>query len=252
MVKRVKDSGANIVLCQWGFDDEGNHLLLANNILAVRWVGGTDVELIAMATGGRIIPRFEDIKPEKLGKAAHVYEKGFGTTKDRVIVIEGCEKAKTVTIFVRGGNKMIIEEAKRSIHDALCVVRNLIKDNRIVYGGGATEISCSLAVSKAADKISTVEQYAVRAFADALDAIPMALAENSGYSAIEALSEVKSLQETEKTSRLGIDCMGRGTFDMKEQVVIDPLISKQQQFLLASQVVKMILKIDDVIKQGSV
>eukprot|EP01120_Amphizonella_sp_Union-15-10_P001605 TRINITY_DN11761_c0_g1_i1.p1 TRINITY_DN11761_c0_g1~~TRINITY_DN11761_c0_g1_i1.p1 ORF type:complete len:535 (+),score=130.19 TRINITY_DN11761_c0_g1_i1:66-1670(+) len=252
MVSKVKESGANFVICQWGFDDEANHLLHVNGLPSVRWVGGVEIELIAIATGGRIVPRFEDIKPEKLGKAALVTERSFGTTKDRVIVIQQTQHSRAVSIFVRGGNKMIIEEAKRSIHDALCVVRNLIKDNRIVYGGGATEIACSLAVSKAADKISTVEQYAVRAFADALDAIPMALAENSGLSSIESLSEAKALQETQKNPKIGIDCMQRGTFDMKEQNVLDPLISKQQQFLLATQVVKMILKIDDVIKQGSI
>lgn len=118
-----------------------------------------------------------------------------------------------------------------------------------MYGGGAVEISCSLAVSKDAESISTIEQYAVRAFADALDSIPLALAENSGLPAIETLSAVKSEQAKTGNSRLGIDCMGRGTNDMKEQKVIESLASKKQQILLATQVVKMILKIDDVHKQ---
>uniref|UniRef100_A0A6B2L1F8 T-complex protein 1 subunit epsilon n=1 Tax=Arcella intermedia TaxID=1963864 RepID=A0A6B2L1F8_9EUKA len=252
MVKMVKDSGANMVICQWGFDDEANHLLLANNLPAVRWVGGVEIELIAIATGGRIVPRFEEITPQKLGKAGIVREISFGTTKDRMIVIEDCANTKAVTVFVRGGNKMIIEEAKRSIHDALCVCRNLVRDNHILYGGGSVEISCSLAVSKAADRISTIEQYAVRAFADALDAIPLALAENSGFSAIQTLSEIKYRQVSENNPRLGIDCMQKGTNDMKQQHVIESLQSKRQQLLLATQVVKMILKIDDVLKEGSV
>ena len=105
----------------------------------------------------------------------------------------------------------IIDEAKRSIHDAICVVRNLVRENRIVYGGGAAEIACSLAVSKAADEISTVEQYAWRAFAAALDTVPLTLAENSGLSPIETLAEVKSKQATENNSRLGIDCMFKGS-----------------------------------------
>merc|ERR1712137_824343 len=123
--------------------------------------------LIAIATGGRIVPRFEELTPEKLGTAGLVKELSFGTTKDHMLVIEECPNSKAVTIFIRGGNKMIVEEAKRSIHDALCVVRNLVRDNRIVYGGGAAEIACSLAVSEAADKIATIEQYAIHAFADA-------------------------------------------------------------------------------------
>merc|ERR1712098_443318 len=131
---------------------------------------------------------------EKLGTAGLVREMSFGTTKDRMLVIEECLNSKAVTIFIRGGNKMIIEEAKRSLHDALCVVRNLVRDNRIVYGGGAAEMTCSLHVAKEADKISTLEQYAMRSFADALDNIPMALAENSGLNPIGALSDVKSQQ----------------------------------------------------------
>eukprot|EP01126_Amoeba_proteus_P048946 TRINITY_DN5687_c0_g1_i1.p1 TRINITY_DN5687_c0_g1~~TRINITY_DN5687_c0_g1_i1.p1 ORF type:complete len:537 (-),score=130.66 TRINITY_DN5687_c0_g1_i1:251-1861(-) len=250
MVKRVKDSGANLAICQWGFDDEANHLLLANDLHAIRWVGGVEIELIAIATGARIVPRFEELSTQKLGSAGLVREISFGTTKDRMIVIEGCSNTRAVTILVRGSNKMVIEEAKRSLHDALCVARNFVRDNRILYGGGAVEISCSLAVSKAAESISTIEQYAVRAFAEALDSIPLALADNSGLPAIETLALVKSQQETTKNPRLGIDCMGRGTNDMKEQRVIESVASKKQQILLATQVVKMILKIDDVLKQG--
>jgi len=251
MVKRVKDTGANMVICQWGFDDEANHLLLQNNLPAVRWVGGLELEKIAIATGGRIVPRFEEVSDKKLGTAGLVKEIGFGTSHERFLLIEQCPNNKTVTIFVRGGNKMIVEEAKRSIHDAICVTRNLIRDNRIIYGGGSAEISMSLAVSQAADKIANVEQYAVRAFADALDAIPIALAENSGLPAIETLSTLKAAQLSEKNPFLGVDCNQNGTNDMKAQKVFDPLVGKIQQILLANQVVKMILKIDDVIKMGS-
>ena len=105
----------------------------------------------------------------------------------------------------------IIDEAKRSLHDALCVVRNLVRDNRIVYGGGAAEIACSLAVEDAAVKSPGLEQYAMRAFADALDSVPQALAENSGLSPIETLAQIKSRQVKEGNSRLGVDCMQTGS-----------------------------------------
>lgn len=153
MVSSVKDSGANLVICQWGFDDEANHLLMQNNLPSVRWVGGTEIELIALATGGRIIPRFSEIKPEKLGRARVVKELSFGTEEEKMIVIEDCQVNKSVTILVRGGSKMIVEEAIRCLHDALCVVRNMIRDPRIIYGGGAAEISCSLAVAAIADTV---------------------------------------------------------------------------------------------------
>ncbi|OXB65187.1 hypothetical protein ASZ78_004944 [Callipepla squamata] len=188
MVKQIKDTGANLAICQWGFDDEANHLLLQNELPAVRWVGGPEIE--------------------------------------------------------------IIEEAKRSLHDALCVIRNLVRDNRIVYGGGAAEISCALAVSEAADKCPSLEQYAMRAFADALEVIPMALSENSGMNPIQTMTEVRARQVKENNPALGIDCLQKGTNDMKQQHVIETLIGKKQQISLATQVVRMILKIDDIRRPG--
>ena len=126
MIRRVHDSGANLVICQWGFDDEANHLLMQNDLPAVRWVGGPEIEvnrygevwtiidafdaltqLIAIATEGRIVPRFEDLTAEKLGKAGIVREVTFGTTRDKMMVIEECANTRAVTIFVRGSNKMV-------------------------------------------------------------------------------------------------------------------------------------------------
>lgn len=246
MVKQVKDAGATLAICQWGFDDEANHLLLQHNLPAVRWVGGPEIELIAIATGGRIVPRFEELTADKLGTAGIVREISFGTTKEKMLVIEDCHNSKAVTILLRGGNQMIIAEAKRSIHDAICVVRSLIKDSRIVYGGGAAEISCSLAVAKEADQLSTLEQYAFRAFSVALEGVPLALAENSGLAPIETLSELKSRQVNESAAVFGVDCMLTGESNMKEHHVVESLHSKKQQIILATQLVKMILKIDDV------
>nr|XP_035148182.1 T-complex protein 1 subunit epsilon-like [Callithrix jacchus] len=250
MIQQIKETGANLAICQWGFDDEANHLLLQNNLPAVRWVGGPEIELIAIATGGRIVPRFSELTAKKLGFAGLVQEISFGTTKDKMLVIEQCKNSRAVTIFIRGGNKMIIEEAKRSLHDALCVIRNLIRDNRVVYGGGAAEISCALAVSQEADKCPTLEQYAMRAFADALEVIPMALSENSGMNPIQTMTEVQARQVKEMNPALGIDCLHRGTNDMKQQHVIETLIGKKQQISLATQMVRMILKIDDIRKPG--
>ncbi|PPQ69152.1 hypothetical protein CVT25_004532 [Psilocybe cyanescens] len=273
MIKRVKDTGANLVICQWGFDDEANHLLMQNELPAVRWVGGPEIEvgstlhsflhmadnillskLIAIATQGRIVPRFEDLTADKLGKAGIVREVSFGTTRDKMLVIEECANTRAVTIFVRGSNKMIVDEAKRALHDAICVVRNLVVDNRVVYGGGSADISCAIAVSKAADDIASIEQYAMRAFASALDSIPLALAENSGLSPIVTLTDVRSRQRREW--QVFLHCFsfdvnsGVCSLDMKKQFVYDPLISKRQQYLLATQLVRAVLKIDDVITSG--
>jgi T-complex protein 1 subunit epsilon len=248
MVKACKDSGATLVICQWGFDDEANHLLLQEGLPAVRWCGGVELELIAIATGARIVPRFEELTADKLGRAGHVKEIEFGTSNDKMLLIEGCPNSRAVTVFVRGGNKMIVDEAKRSLHDAMCVTRNLIRDNRIVYGGGSSEIACAIRISKEADRVAGIEQYAMRSFSDALESIPIALAENSGLAPIETLSEVKAKQIKSNNPHLGVDCLGKGTNDMRKQRVFETLIGKQQQLLLATQLVKMILKIDDVIQ----
>jgi T-complex protein 1 subunit epsilon len=250
MVQRVKDSKATVALCQWGFDDEANHLLLQNDLVAVRWVGGIEIEHLAMATGARIVPRFEELTEDKLGSAGTVREISFGTgNKERMLVFEDCANSSAITVLVRGGSKMIVEEAKRSLHDAMCVVRNLIKDSRVVYGGGSAEIACSLAIRKIADETSGVDQYAIRAFADALEDIPLALAENCGLSPMEEVANLKAQQVAQNSSVIGLSVDG-GCEDMKKLGVFETLIGKQQQFQLASQVVKMILKIDDVISGG--
>uniref|UniRef100_A0AC34Q8N0 T-complex protein 1 subunit epsilon n=1 Tax=Panagrolaimus sp. JU765 TaxID=591449 RepID=A0AC34Q8N0_9BILA len=246
MIKQVKDSGANLAICQWGFDDEANHLLYHHNLPAVRWVGGPEIELIAIATNGRIVPRFSELTADKLGTAGLVREIQVGTGRDHFLCIEQCPNTRAVTIFVRGSTQTVVDETKRALHDAMCVIRNLVRDDKIVYGGGSAEIACSVAVAKEADKITGLEQYAFRAFSDALDAIPMALAQNSGFSPIDTVTQLKSLQAETKNTALGVDGMNVGTNDMRVQGVIETLQAKKQQFSLATQVVRMILKIDDV------
>jgi len=211
---------------------------------------GPEIELIAIATGGRIIPRFCEISADKLGKAGVLREIGFGTTSDRMLVIEECPNTKAVTIFLRGASRMVVAEAERSLHDALCVIRNLVKDNRVTYGGGASEIALSLAINTKADETAGIQQYAMRAFASALEMVPMALAENSGLNSITEVADLRSRQKKENNPFLGVDCLLKGTNDMKEQRVIETLIGKKQQIQLATQLVRMILKIDDVRSPG--
>merc|ERR1712187_934072 len=210
-IAHIKASGATLAICQWGFDDEANHLLYQQKMPAVRWVGGVELELIAIATGGRIVPRFEELKEEKLGKAGVVRELTFGTTKEQMLVIEDCANSKAVTILVRGGNQMVVEEAKRCLHDANCCVRNLIRDARVVPGGDASEMAACLAVLAAADNEETTDQYSMKAFANALDVIPMALADNSGLQGIAEMAGAKAKQETTQNAWHGVDCMQNGT-----------------------------------------
>ena len=253
MIEKVKACGANMVACQWGFDDEANHLLLAHNLPAIRWVGGPEMELLAIATGGRIVPRFDELAQDKLGHAKNVREVSWGVGhKDHSIIVDQGSGSKTVTLLIRGANKTLVEEAKRSIHDALCVVRNLVRDNgRVVYGGGAPEIACALSVARRAEAdVKGLEQYAMRAFADALEAIPAALAENSGLPPVETVAAVKARQLSDKNFHLGVNCSAGNTgdpvADMSKVKVVETFSAKKQQIVLATQVVKMILKIDDI------
>ena len=214
---------------------------------SVRWVGGVEIELLAIATGARIVPRFEEITPAKLGTAGTIKEISFGTSSDRVILISDCPNAKAVTVLIRGGSRTICDEAKRCLHDAICVVRNMVRNNSVVCGGGSSELSCSIEISAEADRIKGVEQYAVRAFADALEEIPMTLAENSGFNPIEYVSKLREEQIKENCPYLGVDANHQGMTNMYEQGIFESVASKKHQFQLATQVVKMILKIDDVI-----
>jgi len=129
MIKMIKDTGANLVICQWGFDDEANHLLLQNHLPAVRWVGGPEIELIAIATNGRIVPRFEDLSAAKLGKAGIVREMEFGTTREKMLVIEECANTRAVTVFVRGSNKMVRTLSRMVEHPANIGNRLLMRQN---------------------------------------------------------------------------------------------------------------------------
>ncbi|KAL4690879.1 hypothetical protein H8959_013840, partial [Pygathrix nigripes] len=211
MIQQIKETGAKIEICHWEFDDEANHLLLQKNLPVVHWVGGPEIELIAITTGGQITPKFSELSARKLGFAGLVQEISFGTTKDKMLVIEQCKNSRAVTIFMRRGNKMSIEEVKRPLHDALCVIWKLIHDKHMVCGVGAAEISCALPVSQEVDKCPTLELYALRAFADALEVTPKALSENSGMNPIQTMTEARARQVNEMNLALGIDCLHKGT-----------------------------------------
>ncbi|KRY23109.1 T-complex protein 1 subunit epsilon [Trichinella patagoniensis] len=246
MINEVKKCGANLVCCQWGFDDEANHLLMMHGLNAVRWVGGSEIELVAIATNGRIVPRFSELTPEKLGRAGIVRSLKFGTTDASMLAVENCPDRRVVTILLRGATELIVDEVKRSLHDALCVVRNLIKDDRIVYGGGSAEISCALKLYSEAEKAEGLEQYSFRAFSQALEDIPLALAENAGLLPMQTLADLKAVHVRENKPHFGVPSLANSVGDMKAEKVFETLIGKKQQVMLATQVARMILRIDDV------
>lgn len=247
MIDSLKNSKTDLVMCQWGFDDEANSLLMQNNIPAVRWVGGHELGLMAAHIGAQIISRFEDLKEEHLG-LANVREESIGTDSSKVIIVEGPSKSKAVTILVRGSTEYIIEECKRSLRDALCSIRNIIKNNRIVYGGGSSDMSISLFLDKKAKEFDSEEEETIRAFSRALLEIPIILARNSGYDSVAYVEKLKESHISTNDHTLGVDCMELGEKNMKKIGIFESLESKIRQIKMATDLVNMILKVNDVLQ----
>lgn len=247
MVDKILKAGANVVLCEKGVDDMAQHFLARKGIMLVRRNKKSDMEKLAKATGGKIVTNLDALNADDLGYAALVEERKIGD--DKMTFIEGCKHPKAVTILIRGGTQRIIDEAERSIHDALCVVRDLIEEPKLVAGGGAPELEISRALRKYAETFPGREQLAVRAFAEAFEAIPSILTENAGLDPIDILSELRSRHEKGETWA-GIEVISGKIQDMSKAGVFEPLAVKKQIVKSATEASTMLLKIDDVIAAG--
>jgi len=193
MVKKVKEAGVNVLLCQKGIDDMVQHFLAREGVLAATRVKKSDIEALAKATGGKVVSSVDDLRKEDVGYASTVEERKIGD--DKMTFVEGCRNPKAVCILIRGGTERIVDEAERSLHDALCVVRDVVREPKILAGGGAPEVEVARRLRRYSEGLSGRERLAVSAFAEALDVIPLTLAENSGMTPIDALSEMQSRHE---------------------------------------------------------
>ncbi len=244
MVDKIASTGANVVICQKGIDDVAQHYLAKAGILAVRRVKQSDMEKLAKATGARIVNNIDDLTPEDLGYAEVVEERKI--EDDKFIFIEGCKNPRAVTILVRGGSERVVDEAERSLVDALNVVKDVILRPEIVAGGGAVEAELASRIRKWANKLSGREQLAANAFADALEIIPLTLAENAGLDTIDIEVRLRSAHSKGKTW-YGVDVFEGKVRDMWEKEVFEPALVKEQMYKAATEVASMILRIDDVI-----
>ncbi len=244
MVEKIASGGANVVICEKGIDDVSQHFLAKKGILAVRRVKQSDMEKLAKATGGRILTQLEDLKASDLGHADLVEERKV--SDDKMTFVERCRSPKAVSILVRGGTERVVDEAERAIHDALCVVRDVVVEPQVVAGGGAPEAEVSRMLRTYARRLSGKEQLAVQAYAEALEAIPLTLAENAGMDPIDSLMEVRSKHEA-KGKWVGIDPFKGKVADLAKLEVYEPLAVKVQALKSAGEAAGMILKIDDVI-----
>ena len=243
MVQKVADSGANVLFAQKGIDDLAQHYLSKEGILAVRRVKKSDIEKLSRATGATVISNLDDLTEDDLGQAGIVEERKV--SGEDMIFVEECSAAKSVTLFVRGSTKHIVDEIVRAIEDAIGVVAATVEDDQVVAGGGAPEVAMAKKLKDYAESISGREQLAVNAFAEALEIVPKTLAENAGLDSIDSLVDLRASQED--SPYMGLDVFTGEVADMKESGVIEPKRVKKQAIQSASEAAEMILRIDDVI-----
>ena len=244
MVDKIIAVGANVVVCQKGIDDIAQHYLAKANILTVRRVKESDMTKLSRATGASIVTTIEDLTAKDLGFADVVEERKVET--DKWVFIEGCKHPKSVTILIRGGSQRVVDEADRSIHDALMVTKDVIEKPLIVAGGGAP---AAYAASKIRDWVSTLtgrEQLAAEKYAESLEIIPLTLAQNAGMDPIDAMTDLRAKQ-SKGSKWTGIDVRSAKIADISKLEILEPLSVKEQIIKSATEAACMILRIDDVI-----
>ena len=245
MVKKVKDVGANVVICQKGIDDLAQHFLAKEGILAVRRAKESDMEKLARATGGVVTNKIDDLNLEDLGIAGLVEERKIGD--DKMVIVEKCKNPRSVSILIRAGLERMVDEADRAIHDALSVIADVTRQNIVVAGGGAVEAEIAKELRSYSNKVGGREQLAIEAFAKSMEIVPKTLAENAGLESIDVLVALRASHENPDGHLMGIDLTSGKTVDMYRKGVIEPLQVKSQAIKSATEVASMILRIDDVI-----
>ncbi|MFL6370349.1 MAG: thermosome subunit beta [Nitrososphaeraceae archaeon] len=247
MVDKIIAAGANVVVCQKGIDDIAQHYLAKTNVLTVRRVKESDMTKLARATGARVVNNLDDLTARDLGSADLVEERKVET--DKWVFIEGCKNPKAVTILIRGGSQRVVDEAERSVHDALMVTKDVIEKPAIVAGGGSPESYVAGRLREWVNTLSGREQLAAEKFAEALEVIPLTLAENAGMDPIDTLTDLRAKQG--KGSKwIGVDVRGAKITNISKLDIIEPLSVKEQIIKSATEAASMILRIDDVIASG--
>jgi T-complex protein 1 subunit delta len=252
LCKKIQKTGCNVLLIQKSilrdaYNDLSLHFLAKMDIMVVTDIERNDVDFICRSLGCQPVAHIDAFAADKLGSAALVQDVTAGGTQ-RVVKVTGVQNpGNTITILMRGANRLIVDEAERSMHDALCVVRALVKKRYMIAGGGAPEAECALRLTQWSKSLTGVKAYCVKAFAEALEVIPYTLAENAGMNPIQLVTELRN-RHNDGGATTGID-VRRGTItDMWGLNVIQPLLVSVSELSLATECVGMILKIDDVVR----
>lgn len=250
MVEKIKQAGANVVICQKGIDDVAQYYLAKANILAVRRVKKSDIEKLARATHAKIVSNLNELSEKDLGTAKIVEEVKEGKDEEGMIYVRECPNPKALTILVRGGTEHVVAEAERALKDGLGDVISTLKEGKVVAGGGAIEIELARKLREYAQSLKGREQLAIEEFALAVESIPKILAENSGLDPIDILTELKSKHDAgEQYAGIVVGSSG-GISNTFESGIIEPLKIKVQAISSASEVATMLLRIDDVVAAG--
>ena len=244
MVEKIHKVGANVVICQKGIDDIAQHYLAKYGILAVRRVKESDMSKLAKASGATITTNLEDLTENDLGSAEIVQQKKVES--DKWVFVEGCRNPKSVSLLLRGGSQRVVDEVDRSMHDALMVVKDVIEKPAIVAGGGSVEAYLSGRINEWADGFEGREQLAIKKFAEALEIIPLTIAENAGMDPIDTMVNLRARQ-SQGQKWTGINAREQKVENMLTLNIIEPVAVKEQIIKSATEAACMILRIDDVI-----
>ncbi|HET7345128.1 MAG TPA: thermosome subunit beta [Candidatus Nitrosotalea sp.] len=244
MVDKIHEIGANVLICQKGIDDIAQHYLAKLGILSVRRVKESDMTKLSKATGGRISSNIDDMTPKDLGAAELVEQRKVET--DKWVFIEGCKNPKAITLLLRGGSQRVVDEVDRSMHDSLMVVKDVIEKPAVVAGGGAPEEFLASHLKEWANKFEGREQLAIKKYAEALEIIPLTIAENAGMDPINTMVTLRA-KHSQGKKWTGIDARNTRVADMFSLDIIEPVAVKEQIIKSATEAACMILRIDDVI-----
>jgi archaeal chaperonin len=245
MVDKISASGANVVLCQKGIDDTAQHYLAKEGIIAVRRIKEDDMTKLSKATGARIVTNTEELSAEDLGNSDLVEERKVET--DKWVFVEGCKNPKSITILVRGGSQRVVDEAERSMHDAIMAVKGVVEYPYVLVGGGASEAVISQRLREWSSSLASRQQLAAEKYADSLESIPLVLAENAGMDLIGTQVELRTKSKEPGKVRYGIDVFKGKIADLSSREIYEPLLVKNQVINSATEAACMILRIDDII-----
>jgi thermosome len=249
LVEKIKNSGANVLICQKGIDELAQHYMAKSGIFAIRRAKKSDMEALSKATSGKIVTNLDDLTPEDLGNAERVEEKKIGESEMTFII--GCPEAKSVSVLLRGGTEHVVDEIRRAFDDAVGVVSVAWEDGAVLTGGGSVLAALSRDLRTFAETVGGREQMAIEAFASALEIVPRTLAENAGLDPVTTLIELRKAH-ADGQSHAGINVYEGGVVDMRKANVIEPLRVVEQAIQSATETAVMILRIDDVISSKGV